>query len=301
MEDTQHTEQRILQQPPLRSREDKRWEPLGRMFLGSFFRTLGIGLALLIVIVVMINMHWLPGTKSCNISVRTLHGVLYTYPAGTGDETSSYALTRALEADDANSDIDAVILDIDSPGGYPVAGEEVAHALKRMTKPAVAVIRESGTSAAYWSATGASKIFASENSDVGGIAVISSLTNESVKDKQDGIVYQELVTGKFKDLGNPHRALTPAEHDLLMRDLDIIHAHFVAAVASGRGLLIGTVNALADGSSMTGDKAKEAGLVDMIGGIPEARDYLGNLLKIDPVLCDSEGSLPADFLGGSSR
>ena len=43
----------------------------------------------------------------------------------------------------------AILIDVDSTGGYPVAGEEISVAIKNSKKPVVALIREQGDSAAY--------------------------------------------------------------------------------------------------------------------------------------------------------
>ena len=68
-----------------------------------------------------------------------------------------------------------------------------------------------------------------------------------------------------------------------MRDLNIINEHFIKQVAENRKLPIEKVRALADGSSLLGEAALQAGLIDRIGGAIEVRKYLEEKLgeKID--------------------
>ncbi|MDD2325324.1 MAG: S49 family peptidase [Alphaproteobacteria bacterium] len=212
---------------------------------------------------------------SCNIADIKLEGTLYTYlTEEDSDAVSSADIVKAIEEADHNADIKAIILEIDSGGGSPVAGEEIANALKRAQKPTVAVIRQAGASAAYWSATGVDRIFASSLSDVGGIGVTMSYLDNAGKNAKDGLNYNSLSSGIYKDAGNPDKPITPEEKVLFERDLKITHERFLSQVAENRHLDIEKVRVLADGSTMMGDMALEKGLIDQIGGVVEARDYL---------------------------
>lgn len=214
----------------------------------------------------------------CNVLGVNLHGVLVTYiPEGSEsmtedgyDYASAELLLGALEEADADDRIEAVVVEIDSPGGSPVAAEELAEALKRMSKPTVAYIREQGTSAAYWVATGADIIFASKNSSVGSIGVTQSYVEST--DVQDDFV--SLAVGKYKDAGNPDKSLTAEERELFMRDLRVVYENFITAVSENRGLSPESVRALADGSSLLGEAAQRAGLIDEIGTYSAARAYV---------------------------
>jgi len=87
-----------------------------------------------------------------------LDGYVYT----TSDEVLSY-----LDSINRNSNIEAIIVQIDSGGGAGFAGEEIRDALRRCEKLVIALIRGMGASAAYELAIGADKIYARETSEVG--------------------------------------------------------------------------------------------------------------------------------------
>lgn len=228
-----------------------------------------------------------------NVALISIHGDIVTYftessyseETGNLDEASSEEIVKYIGEIEKDDNIKALILEIDSYGGYPVAAEEITNALKKMTKPIIAVIREGAASAAYFIATGADKIYASEMSDVGGIGVTRSYLDYSEKNKNEGIIYQQLSLGKFKDSGDPDKVLSKEEKELFMRDIKIMYDILVKRVAENRKLDIEKVKKLADGSTMLGQAAKENGLIDEIGDIDSAEKWIGSELKIEPKIC----------------
>lgn len=227
---------------------------------------------------------------NCNVRGIELHGDVVTYisPGSfdkdgnlLGDETSSeYVMSKISEAE-ADDNIQAIIFEVDSFGGSAVAAEEISKALKKAIKPTVAFVREGAVSAAYWASTGADIIIASALSDIGSIGVTMSYVDYSKKNTKDGLTYNSLSTGKFKDYGDSDKPLTAEERELLVRDLNIMHDNFIKAVAENRNLDIDKVRSLADGSSMPGEMALANGLIDKIGGIDEVRAYLKDKMGED--------------------
>lgn len=223
--------------------------------------------------------------EPCNVQVLNLSGVLTaSIPELSSDTesipnyTTSDAVVAYLKQLERSTTIRGIIVTIDSPGGSAVAGEEIAAALKRFKYPKVAVIRSSGVSSAYWSATGADRIFASANSQVGSIGATFSYTDASKKNAKEGITYNVISSGKFKDIGSSDKPLTDEEKALLERDVKIVQGNFIDAVSAARSLPREEVQEMADGSFMLGVMAKEKGLIDEIGGVEEARAYLESQL-----------------------
>jgi len=176
------------------------------------------------------------------------------------------------------------IFRINSYGGSPEASEEITNVIKNLDKPTVAVVREGAVSAGYLIATGADIIIASEWSDIGGIGVTMSYLDYSQQNEADGIIYQQISSGKFKDAGDPDKPLTVEERELFMRDSRIMYEDFIKNVATNRNLDIEKVRELADGSSMLGVPAKENGLIDEIGDINSAENWLYNQIDFEAQL-----------------
>ena len=229
----------------------------------------------------------------CTVEGIELHGDLYTYlPEHEEGDTffdqdtvESQNITWAIKNANEDPQIKAILVEVDSSGGSPVAGEEISIAVKNSEKPVIGLIRETGASASYLAISSADKIFASKYSDIGGIGVTMSYLNNVAKNKKDGYVYEQLSAGKYKDTGNPDKALTQEEKDLFMRDVNIIYQNFMEAVSQNRNIPLDQVKSFADGSTVLGEKAKELGLIDEIGGQPEVEKYLESVIGEKPEIC----------------
>lgn len=261
---------------------------------GVIWSSIG-GLTALVLIGGVVAVGAVANSQACNVSGYALYGDLVTSSAftPTAEEASvvsySESLIEGLRESDENERTKAILIEIDSYGGQPVAAEEIANALKRTEKPTVALIRTAGTSAAYWAATGADTIFASRNSDVGGIGVTLSLINEVEKNQKEGVGYITISSARYKDIGSPYRELTETEKQLLQRDVDVIHKDFVAAVSENRGLPLEAVEKLADGHSLLGSAAIEQGLIDEIGDQYDVEAYLEEVLGEEVRICWQTG------------
>jgi protease-4 len=258
-------------------------------------------IALCIVIGGGITLAWYVGQQPspCNVALVNLYGQVAYYPAessgaassalgdGSLDQTASENVRQEIESADADSSIKAIIFQVDSPGGDPVAGEDMADALKHASKPTVALIGDEGTSAAYWAATGAQTIFASADSVVADIGVTQSYLQQTQQDANNGLQFISLTAGQYKDMGNPDTPLTSAEKTLMQRDLNITFQNFIDQVAQNRNLSVASVTAIANGSSMLGQMALQDGLIDHIGNIYDVESYLNGKIGTDAVVCEN--------------
>lgn len=228
----------------------------------------------------------------CNVQGISLLGILTTYEQSIFDEdgnelsaTDSDYIQQVVKEAQEDDTIKAVLIEIDSSGGDPVAGEEVANALKHIQKPTVGLIRGTGVSSSYWAATGADTVYASANSLVGGIGVTMSYVDQVEKDKQEGLTFNQISVGTFKDYGNPHKKLTQEEEALFLRDTKGIHENFITAVAKNRKVDREVIRMLADGSTVLGVMAKKVGLIDYIGGIHEVTEHLEKIIGEKAKIC----------------
>lgn len=231
----------------------------------------------------------------CNIAIIPITGevVATSVPAGDGeageditDLDQTLALIRQAHDDRSTQ---GIMLRIDSGGGSPVAGQTIMRALKASPVPTVALIREIGTSAAYLIASGTDHIIASEYSDVGSIGVTMSYLDYAAQNKQQGLTYNMISSGRFKDSGSPDKPVTAAERALFERDIQILYEQLVKEISENRGMSIAEVTALADGSTMVGSMALESRLIDALGDQETARQWFAQTLELDPedvVFCE---------------
>lgn len=218
-----------------------------------------------------------------NVAVIPIRGTILTeatssfFDAGTA---VSSQIVSDIEDASLNPEIKAIILEIDSPGGAPVATDEIATAVKNSNKTTVAWIREVGTSGAYWVASATDYIVANRMSYTGSIGVIGSYLDFSGFMDDWNVTYERLVAGKYKDTGTPLRKLTPDEQRLLQKKTDILFQEFKDTVRKNRKLSVNQIDSIATGEFFLGSEAKVLGLVDELGGKTEAVRYIENKLNI---------------------
>lgn len=232
-------------------------------------------------------------SNNCNVTGINLHGSLLTYVPNHAendsyfdyDVTSSEDVLWSIRQANEDEEIKAIILEVNSPGGSMVGGEEIDNAIKNSEKPVIALIRDIGASASLLSISSADRIYASVNSTIGSIGVTMSYLSNEEKNKKDGYTYQQLSSGKFKDSGSPDKELTKEEKALMLRDIDISFNNFVKAISQNRNIPIDKVRQNADGSTFLGEKAKELNLIDEIGGIYEVEQYIKEITGEKPEIC----------------
>ena len=240
-----------------------------------------------------------------NIAVVPIKGVISTGDNADlfgGKGTPSEDIVGWIKSADKDEKTRAILLEIDSPGGSPVASEEIATAVKNANKTVVAVIRETGASGAFWVATAADYIFASRMSLTGSIGVTGSRLEFAGLLKDYNVTYRQLSSGKYKDAGSPWKEMSPEEQTLFQKMLDDIYSDFINAVAENRKLPVDRVKELATGFVLTGAQAKELGLVDAIGNKEDATKYIEQKLNITAELYEFKESKSVfeEILGMSS-
>ncbi len=214
-----------------------------------------------------------PVAESGNVAVIPIQGVI-TGDSNSFETVASSRITDRVEQAAEDDDIEAIILEINSPGGSAVASEEIANAVADVNKTSVGWIREIGTSGAYWAASATDHIIASPVSTTGSIGVIGSYLGYDDFIERFNITYRRLVSGKYKDLGSPFKNLTDDEKEKLQGKLDLVHEHFIDQVSANREMPREDVSELATGMIYMGEEAAQNGLVDELGGEDAVHDYI---------------------------
>jgi protease-4 len=221
-----------------------------------------------------------------NTAIIPIKGTIVTESSGglfSSQEASSTDVVALIEKAKKDPNVKAIIFEINSPGGSPVATDEISQEIKSLTKNNItttAWIREEGASGAYWIASSTEHIVANKMSIVGSIGVIGSYIEWYGLMNRYNVTYNRLVSGEYKDTGVPYRPMTTQEESYIQAKLDKLHEFFIEQVASNRNMSVEKVRSLADGSIYLGVEAKDNGLIDSLGGEQEAIDYIGQKLNI---------------------
>lgn len=220
-----------------------------------------------------------------NVGVISIVGSIDHVEDAVVYSTAAPKVVWQIEGLEADDDIKAIVLDIDSPGGTLESSESIMLALKGVSKPTVAVIRNVGASGGYMAATGADRIFASRFSDVGSIGVTNEFVDTSEQDRQNGVVFYDFSSGVNKGVFKPGSHITPEQAEVVMEDILKAHDVFVRDVSANRNIPIEEVEKIATGRTYLGEDGLKLGLIDQIGGMPEAGIWLEDQIGEEPDYC----------------
>jgi protease-4 len=179
--------------------------------------------------------------------------------------------------------VKAIILRIDSPGGGVGPSQEIHREILKVKekKKIVTSMGSVAASGGYYIASASDLIVANPGTITGSIGVIMEFTNIEELFKKIGIKGVVVKSGELKDMGSPFREMTPDEKRIIQDVIDNVHQQFIKAVADGRKLDRSRVTQIADGRIMTGEQAKQLGLVDQIGNLDDAIDATARLVGIE--------------------
>ena len=194
---------------------------------------------------------------------------------GRSSESSAARIREELDRARADSQVKAVLLRIDSPGGSATASDVAYHEILRFKQetnlPVLAQIMGMAASGGYYIAMASDDVRAHPTSITGSIGVIYTGVSVAGLMEKLGIYDQTLTSGPYKAAGSPLQRMTPEQRAQLQSIIDELHARFVSIVDRGRpGLELAQVKKLADGRIYSANQALEAGLVDGIGTIDDA-------------------------------
>lgn len=186
--------------------------------------------------------------------------------------------------------IKGVLFVIDSPGGAVAPSIEISLAIKRLKekKPVVAYAAGVMASGGYYASIWSNKIIANPGSMIGSIGVIFEGTNLKKLIDKIGIEPQVVKAGKYKEVGTPFREWREYEKEEIKKVIFNTYDMFVKDVAKARGLNIKDKDKFADAHIFTANGAKEAGLIDSVGTIYEAKEELKRLSGVKKAIWKKE-------------
>jgi signal peptide peptidase SppA len=184
-------------------------------------------------------------------------------------------LREALGSDDVN----AVVLDIHSPGGLISLVPETARELRgaRGDKPIVAVANTLMASAAYWIGAQADELVITPSGLAGSIGVYLVHEDWSGFNAELGVLPTYISAGRYKVEANFDEPLSEEAREALQAEVDDLYGLFVDDVAAGRGVSAQDVrNGLGEGRVLPAERAVQAGLGDRVATVEDVIRELAN-------------------------
>lgn len=189
----------------------------------------------------------------------------------TSYESTARDLAAALE----DPSIDAVLLNINSPGGQVEGVSDLAAMVAGADKPVWAYTDGTIASAAYWVASAADRIVASDTAIIGSIGVMMGMTEQAPKAGEKSY--------RFVSSQSPMKNADPgteAGAAAIQSMVDDLAAVFIDTIAKYRGLDAKDVQAnFGQGGVFVAQKALDNAMIDGVGNFESTLAQLKQEIK----------------------
>jgi protease IV len=218
-------------------------------------------------------------------------GGIFGQPTGI---VARHVVERAHSLAEDNR-VKAVVLRIDSPGGSALGSDLAWIALKELRdkKPVVVSVGEMAASGGYYLASAGSRIFAEPESIVGSIGVVGGKISFGGTFAMAGIHTASFGDKRAAQLTSMTEPWDDATRAQLLDTMKSIYDLFLKRIADGRGRAQGSFDSAVEGRVFGGERAKELGLVDEIGGLGAAIAHAKKAANLDdaaPIVVDDAAS-----------
>jgi protease IV len=217
------------------------------------------------------------GSARCGtVAILDIDGLLLNRTMGgfgSMGENPVALFREKLDALEADPQVAAVVLRINSPGGGVTASDIMTRDLRefraRKRVPVVACLMDVGAGGAYLLASAADVIVAHPTTVVGGLGVILNSYNLAETMGQFNVVARPVKAGKKVDAASPIRPLEPEELEMLQSLAAGFHSRLKEQIHAARPRVAGDAE-IFDGRVIAGEQAAAAGLVDRLGYLDDA-------------------------------
>ena len=187
-----------------------------------------------------------------------------------------------------DTDVKAVVLRVNSPGGSAYASEIIQREILALKakKPVIVSMGNYAASGGYWVSTFGDRIFAEPNTLTGSIGVFGMFMDIEKIGNGFGITWDVAKTGQYADFESSSRPKTDQELALAQARVNDLYGKFLDKVSTSRHIPRGnendpkTIDAIAQGRVWPGQEALDLHLVDELGGIESAITYAAKQAKL---------------------
>ena len=180
--------------------------------------------------------------------------------------------------------IDGVIFRVDSPGGSAVGSDMIwreIRLLEEAGKPVIVSMSGVAGSGGYYISMGARRIVCQPSTITGSIGVIFGKFDLSGLYDWLGMDIDRIKLAKNADIFSFYSSLTDSQKELVTAWMKEVYYAFVSKAAKGRNMTYETLEPKAHGRIYTGTQAREAGLVDELGGMEVAIREIKSALNLE--------------------
>jgi protease-4 len=126
----------------------------------------------------------------------------------------------------------------------------------------------------------ANKIVAEPGTITGSIGVVGGKYNLLGLYQKLGLSKDYIPTTENSTIDYPFQNFTPAQRESILKYMRDIYSEFLQGVAEGRHMTVEAVDKIGQGRVWSGERARQLGLVDELGGLDAAITAAKTLAKI---------------------
>ncbi|HEX5340797.1 MAG TPA: signal peptide peptidase SppA [Gammaproteobacteria bacterium] len=200
-------------------------------------------------------------------------------PGSIGGDSTSELIRKARH----DSNIKAVVLRVDSPGGSAFASDLILREIeltKQAGKPVVVSMGNVAASGGYWISMAGDEIFASPTTLTGSIGIFGMIPTFQNTLAKLGVHTDGVGTTSLSDAFDLTQPMSSQMKHLVQSSVDHGYQIFITKVAHNRNMKVDAVNDIAQGRVWSGLEAKKLGLVDKFGDLQDAIGAAAKLGKL---------------------
>ena len=216
------------------------------------------------------------------IGVVTVAGMIVDGKASAGTAGGD-SIAQAIEDGIRDMAVKALVVRVDSPGGSVLASERIRQALLEAKEKKIPVVVSMGNVAAsggYWVSTPADFIYAEPSTITGSIGVFGVLPSFQGSLQKLGLGADGVKTTPLAGEPDLLRGPSPEANRLIQTGVESTYRRFLSIVAISRHKTPAEVDKIAQGRVWDGGTARQLGLVDGFGSMPEAIAKAAELAKL---------------------
>lgn len=223
---------------------------------------------------------------------------------GSGANGAIYSkdMNRILRKIKNDSEVKAVVLRVNSPGGDGHASDNIHREISRISVDGIPVVTSMGTYAAsggYYIAAPSDYIFAEPSTLTGSIGVYAMLPEfDELLENKIGLHFDSVKTSPNAISFDPFFGISENEKTQLEKSTQAVYKRFLEVVSSGRNMKIDEVKAVADGKIWSADDALAHGLIDEIGSLENAISKAAELAGIETYQLAEFPTIEKSFIEG---
>ncbi len=188
-------------------------------------------------------------------------------------------ILRRLEKDRKTK---AVVLRVNSPGGSALASELIENSVRSLAerKPVVVSMSSYAASGGYYISAPASEILSQRLTLTGSIGIIGGKLSIGGTLKKLGIDEDHISLTRTALLNSTFSPYDEYQFEIVKRRMRAFYRLFLKRVAQGRKKSEDYIDSIGRGRVFLGEEALKNGLVDRIGGLPEAVKEASKLARL---------------------